>query len=156
MNSADLYRHTNAPAGKCAIWTTHAAYFNDNPWPYAADSTPAGPPYGTGATAYTVGDSPRNKLAGSSQVTSDSLYRMYIMFLPAPDPPGAVASAWVPLRSVDWGASWCVQVQADGKWKVFPGTIAAHPWVANSAVPQWDKDYDSVVEETIDCPADCS
>ena len=95
----------------CAIRTTNITtadtFVNDDRWPCLNPNGWPDPPFPTGNTDGAVPDSPDTPYRDSDQIKRTSKFRIYLMFRPAPDPPGAGPSQYVPLRRCEWYCNWC-------------------------------------------------
>jgi hypothetical protein len=150
-----------ATDGSCGKADTNGTFVNDNPWPYTAGAMPAPPPWNTGdpPVVYSVVDAPSQPLRRHTQVVGSNLWIMYIMFKPAPDPPGAgpSSSSWVPLRSILWTAEWCAQL-VNNVWELASQyTSVQGSWSVNRDPPTWSTNWGAVPEEeNVDCPPPAS
>jgi len=128
-------------------------YINDAPWPYETGADPGNPPWDTGDTIATVKDSPGKPLGSIDQLTASLSFKMYIMFKPANDPPGAGESAYVPLRREDWGTEWCAEKNA--AWDIKMKQSLSSSWVVERAHPEWTDHSGNLSWEPTECPGAC-
>ncbi len=148
-------RLAELPNNVCKEMNTGGMLTNNAPWPYTSDSSPGTPPYpADGKTEQSVGDTPAFGVAGRTQSIVGDFYKMYIMFKPAPDPPGAEASAWVSLMSASWSSSACAQLGAAG-WAIRNPLANANPWAIDRTPPTWSQKWQSTPVKVVNCPGNC-
>lgn len=144
-----------ASTQKCKKYSTGAKFFSDEEWPYTQGAVPPTVPFPTGDTVCTVADNPETDFADSDQIKFAAYFRMYIMFQPAPDPPGAGPSMYVPLRRCSWFCEWCAE-KGNAGWSIINHKEGSRKWDVERTHPEWTKNVTSLRFAPSTCPGPCS